>query len=56
VDVLDLQGDLLTGTIDAVGEDAFDLAEHPVDLPRRAEHVVAVRTVPFGAVGLVRRH
>lgn len=54
--VVDRRGERLTGTIDAVGEDAFDLAEHPLELPRRPEHVVALRTVPFSAVGVVRRH
>jgi hypothetical protein len=46
---------LLTGTIDAVGQDALDLAEHPLDLPRRAEHVTDVRVVPFPAIGAVLR-
>lgn len=56
VEVVDLQADRTTGTIDAVGGDAFDLAEHPGDVPRRDEHVIAMRTIPFAAVGVVRRH
>lgn len=55
VDVVDLDGGSLTGTVDAVGRDVLDLAEHPADLPRRPEHVRARRTVPFAAVALVRR-
>lgn len=55
VELLDLDHLVMTGTIDAVGQDVFDLAEHPADLPRRHEHVVAVRTVPFQAVALIRR-
>lgn len=44
----------LVGTIDAVGADSFDLAEHPVDVPRRSANVIAVVTVPFGALAVVR--
>ena len=40
-------GPLLVGTIDAVGADHLDLAEHPDGLPRRQENVTAVTTVPF---------
>jgi hypothetical protein len=40
----------LLGTIDAVGADHLDLAEHDAELPRRRENVTAVATVPFGAV------
>jgi len=55
VEVVDVDGTSLTGTVDAVGQDAFDLAEHAVDLPRRAEHVIAVRTMPMAALAVVRR-
>ena len=40
-------GPLLVGTIDAVGADHLDLAEHLDGLPRRQENVTAVTTVPF---------
>ena len=43
-------GPLLVGTIDAVGADHLDLAEHPEGLPRRRENVTAVSTVPFAAL------
>lgn len=39
-----------TGTIDLVGADFFDLALHPVELPRRDRHVSTIRVIPFGAV------
>jgi hypothetical protein len=47
-------GVLLSGTIDAVGRDVLELAEHPPDLPRRAEHVTGLRLVPFAAQVLLR--
>jgi hypothetical protein len=43
-------GPRLVGTIDAVGADHLDLAEHPEGLPRRRENVRTVATVPFAAV------
>ncbi len=45
----------LTGTIDAVGRDCLDVAEHPLDLPRRAEHVRDVRVVALTALAAVQR-
>jgi hypothetical protein len=55
VTIVDRDGQRRSGTIDAVGHDALDLAEHPSDLPRRPEHVGDVRTIPFAAVGAVLR-
>ncbi len=43
-------GPRLIGTIDAVGADHLDLAEHLEGMPRRRENVRAVTTVPFAAV------
>ena len=43
-------GSRLLGTIDAVGADHLDLAEHLEGVPRRRENVRAVTTVPFAAV------
>lgn len=55
VRVLDASGTTTTGTIDRVGADHLDLAEHAADEPRRAASVRAVRTVPFSALVSVRR-
>ena len=43
-------GPPLVGTVDAVGADHLDLAEHPEGVPRRRENVTAVTTVPFVAL------
>ncbi|MFL6177154.1 MAG: hypothetical protein ACJ715_10920 [Ornithinibacter sp.] len=40
----------LLGTIDAVGADHLDLAEHLEGVPRRRQNVRAVTTVPFTAI------
>jgi hypothetical protein len=50
--VVSVQGDgpRLLGTIDAVGADHLDLAEHLEGVPRRRENVTAVATVPFAAL------
>ena len=43
-----------TGTVDRVGADYLDLAEHTADRPRRATNVQRVRTIAFGALAVVR--
>ena len=43
-------GPVLVGTIDAVGADHLDLAEHHEGVPRRQENVRVVTTVPFVAL------
>ncbi|HET6394631.1 MAG TPA: hypothetical protein VFG13_17530 [Blastococcus sp.] len=51
--VLD-DGATMTGTLDRVGADYVELAEHPADAQRRSEAVQGVRAVVIGAVALVR--
>ncbi len=50
----DVEGIVVTGTVDAVGQDLVDIAEHPTDLPRRPENVIGIRTVPFWSIAAIR--
>lgn len=47
-------GASVIGTIDVVGADHVELAEHPPDLPRRPRNVKAVYIVPFWAIESVQ--
>ncbi len=47
-------GSVLVGTVDRVGADYVEVAEHAVDSPRRAEAVQGVRAVVISAVAVVR--
>jgi len=51
---LHLGGERLHGTIDRVGRDHLDLAEHAPGEPRRTAAVARIRIVAFAAVDLVR--
>src|SRR3954453_3896639 len=46
-------GETFAGTIDRVGADFLDVAEHRAARPRRAAAVQRVRTVPFAALAVV---
>ncbi len=48
-------GGRLTGTLDRVGADFVEIAEHPADVPRRASAVRAVHGVPLHALAVVAR-
>lgn len=48
-------GQPVSGTIDRVGADFFELAEHPLDVPRRRDEVFNSRLVPTTALVAVRR-
>lgn len=45
----------ITGTLDRVGVDHLDIAEHDPGEPRRNHLVRRVMSVPFGAISAVRR-
>lgn len=47
-------GRSVAGTIDRVGADLVDLAEHPVDEPRRSGTVRGIRTIPTDAIRYLR--
>lgn len=44
----------LAGTIDRVGADFLELAEHAAGDPRRTRSVVGVRAIPLAAIAVVR--
>jgi hypothetical protein len=48
-------GTPVDGTLDRIGADYLEIAEHPAGEPRRPGSVGAVRTVPLDAVGVLRR-
>ncbi len=54
VQVLLDDGAVLVGTVDRVGADYVELAEHAADAPRRAEAVHGVRAVVISAIAVVR--
>jgi len=54
VQIMLTDGSRADGTLDRVGADFIELAEHPRGEPRRATAVLRVRTVPLAALALVR--
>lgn len=55
VRILLVDGGSVAGTVDRVGRDCLELAEHPAGEPRRAGAVQRVWTLPLHGVGVVRR-
>jgi hypothetical protein len=54
LDLSTASGEALHGTIDRVGRDHLDLAEHEPGVPRRAASVDRIRILPLGELLLVR--
>ena len=55
VTVQDVYGGVVVGTVDTVGSDHLDIAEHPADAVRRSAVLTGRRVVPFRAIAVVRR-
>jgi hypothetical protein len=55
VELRDLDGRLLVGTIDVVGADHIEIAEHPAEEPRRPANVTSLTLVPYASLAWVRR-
>jgi hypothetical protein len=49
-----IDGTTVGGTLDRVGADFIELAEHPMGEPRRPTAVLRVRTVPLAAAAVIR--
>ncbi len=49
-----VDGSTLSGTLDRIGADFVEIAEHPVDEPRRAVAVRQVSAVPIAALSVLR--
>jgi len=55
VGIVLIDGGSITGTVDRVGLDFLEVAEHPAGEPRRAASVLRVWTVPLPGVAAIRR-
>jgi hypothetical protein len=54
VQVVLRDGGMSAGTVDRVGADFFELAQHPLEEPRRAAAVRGVLAVALDAVAVIR--
>jgi hypothetical protein len=54
VSVVLIDGSTVSGTLDRVGVDFVEIADHPAGEPRRRDAVRGVWTLPLSAVGVVR--
>lgn len=52
---IDAGGPRFVGTIDVVGADHLEVAEHARDVPRRTREVLATHVLPFAGLEFVRR-
>lgn len=55
VTVVTRTGERFTGTVDRVGADFVDLAEHPLGEPRRTGAVQSTRVIPLTGLSALRR-
>ena len=55
VAVQDIHRGVVVGTVDTVGSDHLDIAEHPADAVRRSGVLTGHRVVPFRAIAVIRR-
>lgn len=55
VEIADVEGRQATGTIDVVGADHLELAEHAPDESRRTANITGRLLMPFWSLGSVRR-
>ncbi|MCU1536748.1 MAG: hypothetical protein JWP82_1099 [Humibacillus sp.] len=55
VELCDVDGRLTVGTVDVVGADHLEVAEHAADETRRAGNVTGVSLLPFASLAWVRR-
>ncbi|MEO7448510.1 MAG: hypothetical protein ABI336_09590 [Humibacillus sp.] len=55
VELCDIDGRMVVGTVDVVGADHLEVAEHAADETRRSGNVTAVSLVPYASLAWVRR-
>ena len=55
VELCDVDGRMTVGTVDVVGADHLEVAEHAADETRRPGNVTAVALLPYASLAWVRR-